>query len=479
MLKRNFWKTIPVNLSQALTGFLAITIYTHLLTPAEYGHFAVAQSVMLVSYVLLFKWLDASMARFYAAAQEDGSLRNHFRSAYTTFAFWAVITMGVSVGVTLALPLDPTMQTVVLAAIAAVHARALLMMGIETHLAAGEIKSYVMIEAGGAWLCLLMGVICVKLGFAGAGPLAGLAVGSAIVLLFDLPRMLLRAKGGTVVPAKVKAYAHYGLPLAYSVGVTLLLSTTDRMMLALFHGDAAAGTYAAGYNLATRIVEILFMAVWLMASPMAVMAMEQKGASAAQKVLRDSADLLLLSAIPAAVGIALVAPELVQLLIAPAYHATALTIVPLAALTGALSGVLFYYLEQAFTLSKATKRLFIVNTIILLVQIAAGLYLIPHYGAVGAISANILAISIGIGLAIVIGRQYIALPIPLVDMGKCALACTGMAAVVHIIAIADPLVALLVKAATGAIVFAAAALLLNLGDVRTLLQRFQHREKSA
>lgn len=472
MLKRNFWKTIPVNLSQALTGFLAITVYTHLLTPAQYGHFAVAQSVMLVSYVLLFKWLDASMARFYAGAQEDGSLRNHFRSAYAAFAFWAVITMGVSVGITLALPLSPELQTVVLAAIAAVHARALLMMGIESHLAAGEIKSYVMIEAGGAWLCLLMGVICVKLGFAGAGPLTGLALGSAIVLLFDLPRMLLRAKGGHVVRAKIISYAHYGLPLAFSVGVTLMLSTTDRMMLALFHGDAAAGTYAAGYNLAARIVEILFMAIWLMASPMAVMAMEQKGVEAAQKVLRDNFDLLLLSAAPAGAGIALVAPELVRLLIAPAYHDAALTIVPLSALTGVLSGFLFYYLEQAFTLSKATKRLFVINAIILLVQIASGLLLIPRYGAVGAISANVAAICTGIVLALVIGRRYIALPVPLLDIGKCLVCCAIMACGVRLIVIPDPLLSLFCKAAAGATLFALTAIAFDLAEVRTLLHRF-------
>ena len=62
-------------------------------------------------------------------------------------------------------------------------------------------------------------------------------------------------------PARVRRYAAYGAPVAASLILSLVLTSTDRFLLAAFLDEAAVGLYHAGYSLASRTVDVLF--IWL------------------------------------------------------------------------------------------------------------------------------------------------------------------------------------------------------------------------
>ena len=44
-----------------------IVVFTRLLTPAQYGQYALGFSAMALAHTLCFTWLEAAMARFYQA----------------------------------------------------------------------------------------------------------------------------------------------------------------------------------------------------------------------------------------------------------------------------------------------------------------------------------------------------------------------------------------------------------------------------
>src|ERR1700761_3985125 len=89
-----FWRGVlgylPVNIVQGVVGLLTIVVFTRILSPADYGTYALAFSVMSLAYTGLFTWLEAPMARFSAPEAAAGRLAAHQRTIYVTFAALAV-----------------------------------------------------------------------------------------------------------------------------------------------------------------------------------------------------------------------------------------------------------------------------------------------------------------------------------------------------------------------------------------------------
>ena len=90
-----FWRGVlgylPVNIVQGVVGLLSIVVFTRVLPPDDYGVYALAFSVMSLVHTGMFLWLEASMARFYAAEAEAGRLPGHFRTLYGAFAVLALV----------------------------------------------------------------------------------------------------------------------------------------------------------------------------------------------------------------------------------------------------------------------------------------------------------------------------------------------------------------------------------------------------
>ena len=90
--------------------------------------------------------------------------------------------------------------------------------------------------------------------------------------------------GRRAQPVRAKTYARYGSAVAPSLVFEQLLSVGDRFLLAAFLGSGAVGMYAAGYGLADRLLDIIFIwfgaAVW----PMTLKAFETQGADAARQL---------------------------------------------------------------------------------------------------------------------------------------------------------------------------------------------------
>ena len=88
-----FWRGVlgylPVNLVQAIAGFGAIVVFTRLLSPADYGAYALALSVTSLVHTCLFTWVEAALARFYAAEQDEAGKAALFGTVYRTFGLMA------------------------------------------------------------------------------------------------------------------------------------------------------------------------------------------------------------------------------------------------------------------------------------------------------------------------------------------------------------------------------------------------------
>lgn len=473
-----FWRGVlaylPVNLVQAVAGFGAIIVFTRILSPADYGAYALALSVVSLVHTCLFTWVEASLARFYAAEPTPEGRASLFASVYAAFAAMAVA-LPVAAGLILTFaPVSPSLKLAIAAGLASVVARSLLKMAQERRRAAGEVKGFAaldMLQTGGGFA---LGGLFALIGWGGAAPLAGMGAASAILLVWTLPREL-SLLGARPERARIARYAAYGLPVALSLVMSLALATTDRFVLAAYLDQATVGAYHAGYSLSNRTLDILFLWLGMAGQPACVAAFERGGEAALRRTAVDQASLMLLTALPAAVGVALVAQPLAHLMVGPDLADAAARVTPWIAVGGFFAGVTTHYLNTAFTLARRTRRLFAVIAIPAVANLVLALILIPRFGLDGAMWATTAAYVFGAAVSYGLAHGALVLPIPWGTLARTLAATAAMAAAVLSLPDLGGFAELALKASAGAAVYALAALALDAGGARTLAAKALRR----
>ncbi len=483
MLWRHLFGYLPVNIAQAIAGFGGIFLLTRLLTPEQYGLYGLAFAVMTLFHTVFFTWIEAAMARFYARAEAQQRLPDHLTATYQTMFVLALIgaTLG---GIALVfLPISTGFKSILGYALAAAILRATLNLTLEGRRAAREVSRYSLIEFFHISSSFGLGIMLVAAtGLGAAGPFAGMLVAAAMALLFDLPPMLKRAKGGTISVAELKVFVRYGGPISLALIMALAMSSADRFLIAGYLDTASVGVYTAGYNLASRTLDVIFIWGGMAAAPLTVAALELGGQKEARAMARKAFGLMALLTFPAATGLALVAVPLSAVMIGPAFRDQAAQIIPWISAAGLMSGIMTYYLQDAFTLAKRTNMLAAIMIFPALLNIGLNMVLLPRLGLQGAVIATVISYGLGMVLSAVIGRRYFPLPLPFEAAAKTLIACAVMAAGVLLAPWPQnwpALALLLAQAGLGAGLYGASAYALNLADCRHIaadvIERLRNR----
>ncbi len=465
MFWRGVWGYLPANIVQGVVGFLAIILFTRLLSPEDFGRYALAFSVMTLAHVAVFSWLEAAMARFWAA-QTPGAAQGHFASLYrTAFVLSAgfVVVAGLAVWL---FPVDPLFKLALAAGLLGAPARCLVKLAQERYRAAGEVSKAANLDIAVAVGGLAIGVGFALMGAGGAAPLLGLGLAPLAALPFVMPGELKQARGGGYESGRVREYAQYGYPIAASLALTVVLSSTDRFLLAVYMDEAAVGAYHASYSIANRTLDVLFLWLGSAGQPALVMALERGGMDRLKVAAREQLSTFLLIGLPAAAGVALVARPLAEVLIGEDLRTAAASVTPWIALSALLFGLTAYYFGQAFTLGKKTRRLLIAMAIPAGLNVVLNLILVPRFGLMGAAWATAASFGIGMVATWLIGRRVVALPIPWESLARCGVATGLMALVVSRLPAIGGFGELMLDAGVGGLVYAAAALTLNAAGVR-------------
>ena len=477
MFWRGVWGYLPANIVQGVVGFLAIILFTRLLDPADFGRYALAFSVMTLAHVAVFSWLEAAMARFWAAQDPGAATQGHFASLYRTAFALSVGFLALTALSMWVWPGDPLFRIALAAGLAGVPARSLVKLGQERYRAAGEIGKAAGLDIAVTVGGLAIGVAFALAGWGGAAPLLGIGLAPLAALPFVLPGELRQARGGGFEPARVRGYALYGYPIAASLALTVVLSSTDRFLLAAFLDEAAVGAYHAGYSIANRTLDVLFLWLGSAGQPALVMALERGGPGRLQAAAREQLSTFLLIGLPAAAGVALVARPLAEVLIGEELRIAATSVTPWIALSALLYGLTAYYFGQAFTLGKKTRLLLVAMAIPAGLNVVLNVILVPRYGLMGAAWATAASFALGLLATQVIGRRVMPLPIPWDSLIRCGVATAAMALVVARLPAIGGFPELTLDAIVGGLVYAAAALTLNAAGVRDVALRLLGRAR--
>ncbi|NNE58543.1 MAG: lipopolysaccharide biosynthesis protein [Hellea sp.] len=488
MIGRSMLAYIPVNLATLIVSFGGIVILTRLLGSAEYGRYAIAMITMMTLHMGFFTWIEAAMARYQARAERKGDVNTHVKTLYAFALRTAVPALALFWLVVYAVPSIPKeMKWLLYAALASTSLQLFFNLGMEAHKAAHRIRRYSASFATHQLMSFSIGLLLLLLlrekGWLSpeVGMFFGIFIATIAVLIIDLPFMLKKMKGGSVEPARAKNYFKYGMPISISLILTYALSSADMYLIAGILGNSEAGEYSASYNLANRSLDVLFIWIGMAVTPIAVTALEKEGLERSTKVLKDYGAALLWIAMPAATGIALIA-EPAGFILGEEVRQGAVKIMPLIAFAGVMNGMISYYAQRAFMLSGKTDVFVWAMVPPVLLNIGLNLWLIPQYELMGAVWATVISYAVALTIALVVGRRYFPIPIPVKAFVQISFACLVMAAIVYGTPIPDSApnyVEILIKAVVGVAVYGTICFSTDTAGCREIIKNIYRKFRRA
>jgi O-antigen/teichoic acid export membrane protein len=213
---------------------------------------------------------------------------------------------------------------------------------------------------------------------------------------------------------------------------------------------------------------VLMMVVNLAAFPLAVAAVESGDIVARDRQFRQHATILCAVAVPAAAGIALLAPSASGIL-GPRFAPAARELLPLLALAQFLAGIKSYYFDLSFQMVRATGLQLITVAAGALVNVVLNLWLIPGFGLLGAAYATVAGYLAALIVSWGLGQTVLALPIPYGALARVGAATGGMCLALALVRGASGLFILVGQVALGAAVYALLMLLFARGEPHRIL----------
>ncbi|MBN8874205.1 MAG: lipopolysaccharide biosynthesis protein [Rhodospirillales bacterium] len=457
----------PAYIVPLLGTLFGIYAITRLLTPEQYGHYALVVSLMAMCQSGLFTWLDLGAKRYFERAMREGKLSVLSRTAYLGLGISTVLlTVLCFVGLGLvALPHDLVAMIWVGAAVTVAKEASTLSKVME--LSSLARTRYTLMECAESLIGLAVGLsLCWHLDMGAIGILWGMFVGAAVIVLFDAPRIVARLRGGRVDLGLQKEIAAFAAPISLAFFAEYVVASADRLLVQYFLGAEDLGIYAVSYSIAERAVTAVFLALSIASYPLVVRAFERDGAKAARRQASDNAELLMTIAVPALGGFCVAAGHIAPVLVGPAFAARAAQLMPPIAIAVFLSALRAHYFSHVQHLTNRTWRLLIALAPAAVLNIALNVVLLPRIGLMGGVWASVVAYAVGLVISIVQAKREFGWPFPYRETAKAAAATLVMCVAILLMHFPPGPVGLGLLIACGALIYGVLVLALDIGRTR-------------
>lgn len=470
MLLKNSTIYIVAKVIPGLMAFIALSVYTHLLTPEQYGVYTLIFTAAMFVNATLFNWLPVGMIRFWPGGTYSESV---FISTMGVIYRYLSLLILLLLVITLFI-VDGGDVPYVLAGLALFCGFAYQKFGLTLKSAQLEPNSYAIMIISYSVLALVLGASFAYFDWGPLGVLIGVAAGLLIPPVIQTAKVWFQFDRSLYSPELAKKLLLYGMPLAASFLLDQITNVSDRYMLAWLSGEAEAGKYAVGYDLAGNSILMIMNAVNLAAYPMIVKLLDTEGKDAALAYFNTYAVLLLGVSIPAVVGLSLVGPNMVDLVIGEEYKASVTLLLPWVSSAIFCMGAGAFYAHLPFQLSNNNMGIFKIAAVVAVLNLLLNYWLIPKLGMQGAAIATLLSFVVSLVLGFVFGRRVFPIPFPAREVAKILGATLLMGLCLFVLKDLRGWLWLLAQLSSGLGVFLAAVLLLDIGGARVfILSRYQ------
>ncbi len=427
-LPKSMINALALAISSGL-NFVALLLWTRLLSPGEFGVYALVSTTSLLVNAFAFEWLRQSGSRLLydpADPEEIG------KDLGNTLAFLCLSLAGlVGVGA-VALWLAGVAlfgfgpQWWGLVWLWVVSEMIFALTSVTARLRLHSWRFFLLMTARAA---LSLGLGVWLLHFYELGALG--VVLAVIVAQFGVTSIAIgtdsawrRLRPWRFDRVEVRKILNFGTPLILSAGLLYLSGIVDRYILSVTLGVEATGQYTVAADLMQKTIIFLMLAINITAYPQIVRTFETQGESQGTQALARNFVILLLVSLPVAVTFGVMSHGLARLFVGAAFEDSMALLLPWVALAAVMRGLMSFHLSVALQAVKKTRLLIAAPLITLAVLVPAGFVGVMLDGLRGmAISVALAQTTSFIIFAQVVGRHV---DLPLLSRGSAA--AVGLAA---------------------------------------------------
>jgi O-antigen/teichoic acid export membrane protein len=454
-----------------LINFVAIALYTRLLSPGEYGEYALVIAAVTFVNTTFFHWLRLGLLRY--NPKYEGNQKAMFISSITaTFISMTILTVFLGTGVFIAYTPFHSMVLLWFLGIGLLTMQS--MFDLFTEYLRSELSSklFGIVTALKVVLSLIIAVILIKFfGFGAEGIILGLIIGIFLSIVFFVPKYLYLINIKLIDKEMIKEVVKYSVPFIAALSMEAIILNTDRYLIGWIMDKEAVGIYAVSYDLAKQILFLLMMIINLAAYPLVVKALETGGIKDCQKQLNENTSLLLLVSVPATTGMILLSESFTGIFLGESFQGKASVIFSLIAFAIFIQGFKMYYFDLAFQLGKNTKLQIWPVLAAAVLNVILNLFLIPEHGIFGSAYATIIAYIVSVLMSALIGKKIFPLTFPFREVGKIFIATTVMGLAIWPTLAIDGILGFIIQIAVGILVYALIVVALNINGIRQLVSR--------
>ena len=460
-----------------LLNFGAISVFSRLLNPAEYGTFALAMASSALAIAFLYQWAMHSFMRFLPQKDQEGN-KLYLANFTAILALISVAFISLSLAayeISRMLGIGPMSLSVwiwILVPAAAILETFFTVASHYTRLVRERIRLFAIATILRSAIYIAAGFYLVQAGLSFYGLLI------AVVLSFLIPCLFLiatdkdwrRLSFTEVRGAVVREIMIFGFPIIAVTSIQTAIASADNFMLTLLIGPEATGQFAVALDLVTKSLIFLMIVINRTTYPLVVKKLEHEGMEAAQIQYKHNTTLLMMLSVPACAGLAILSENIADILLGHEFRDTAGRIIPFLTLVSFLNCAFQFYLTPAFHLAKKTHLMIAPVVLAFFVNIIVSYNAIPVFGINGAIIGSFCAYLTCFALSLYSVRKAFAVPFPAFDFAKVLIATFIMSASIWCFRGLDSIVLLVAGIVLGGIVYTVAIAVLNVGGYTSLVK---------
>jgi len=294
-------------------------------------------------------------------------------------------------------------------------------------------------------------------GFGLLGVIGATLIVQVCIVLFSL--ILVIRQIGFAIPRfeGLGEFIKYGTPLTPNSLIRWITDSSDRYIVGIFLGLSAVGIYSAAYAIGS-LVHLFITPIQFILFPELSRLYDEERVDDVRNYLSSSLRYFLLIAIPAVVGLTVLAKPVLMILTTPAFAAGSI-VIPFIALSGLFGGVFQIIINITFLVKKTQFNLFI-HVIAAVANLVLNVALIPFIGILGAAIATLASYILMVIVVIYISFRDLSFDLGFAFILKCIISAGIMAAILLLF---DPqnLFYLLISIVMGIIVYFAVMIVLK------------------
>lgn len=461
---------LPFVINAGLNFVLGLLIALFL-GPAEFGRYAIGAAIIVLVNTAMLDWVKLSAVRFYSlkSREEQPEIRATLDvlAAGISIALSGLLVAAIVAGIDFKLP-AMLLAAAVLGGVGAglfdyhgAIARARFLDAAYAKLIIVKNLVALVLMVGGAWLTRDPTVVL----------LGGLV--SAAVALLTVRRALADAPLSIAAARKdlARTFMLYALPLVAGNAIYSLIPLLNRSLLAGTYGFAEAGYFSLASDMGLRLFGTLGATLEIVLLREVIRLDEARGRLPAQKRIAKNMLMVLLVALPIAVGLWMVLPAFDRLIVPPSFQGRFAGYMEIL-LPGFTAITLFQAaLYPVFLIGKRTGIATLVALLGLAVNVSLAFWLAPKLGPLAYAWGQSAALLSVLGVTAVAALRSLPVAPPWRDCALVVLAAAVMALAIWPLRdrFAAP-VELLLQVVIGAAIYVGVVLGCDIGRLRTSLR---------